>query len=255
MILYFSATGNSKYVAERIAAAADDVAVSIEQTDPRLSLSDNEIFGMVFPTYDYTIPVNAKEFLSRLDLSFSVRPYLFYVATYGTSSGAASSMANAILKKKDLCFDALFDIRMPDTWTPMYDLSDSGKVSQILQKADKEIDELIEQIQNRITGKHMSLTFPKPVGSIGNYLYEQTRKTRHLHVSDVCIGCGLCEHRCPAKAISLKEKKPVWIKDKCIMCLRCLHNCPMFAIYYGNGKNRKHGQYQHPGKSFDQSVR
>ena len=31
MILYFSATGNSKYVAERIAAAFDDTAVSIEK--------------------------------------------------------------------------------------------------------------------------------------------------------------------------------------------------------------------------------
>ena len=32
MILYFSATGNSKYVAERIAANTNDHAVSIEKS-------------------------------------------------------------------------------------------------------------------------------------------------------------------------------------------------------------------------------
>ena len=38
MILYFSATGNSKYVAERIAADTNDHAVSIE-TNPRVALA------------------------------------------------------------------------------------------------------------------------------------------------------------------------------------------------------------------------
>lgn len=49
MTYYFSATGNSKYVAERIAGALDDEARSIQGCDGRLSRSD--VIGFVTPTY------------------------------------------------------------------------------------------------------------------------------------------------------------------------------------------------------------
>ena len=45
MILYFSATGNCKYVAERIAAEFDDTAVSIEVSNGQVNLSENEMLG------------------------------------------------------------------------------------------------------------------------------------------------------------------------------------------------------------------
>ena len=45
MIVYFSATGNSKYVAERIAAALNEKAVSIEDKCYDITLEDDECFG------------------------------------------------------------------------------------------------------------------------------------------------------------------------------------------------------------------
>ena len=167
MIVYFSATGNSKYVAERIAAAIDDKAFSIEQ-NPVVNLLPGEVFGVVTPTYEYTLPVPVKNFLSQLRADISAQHYCFYVGTYGTSTGAASAMANDLMKKNARPFDAMFDIRMPDTWTPVYNLSNPEKVAAINRRADEEIDELIRQIKGRVTGKHMDLTFPRFVGLIGS---------------------------------------------------------------------------------------
>ena len=48
MILYFSGTGNCKYVAEQIAAAVGDTAVSVEDSDGKIAIKKGEIFGMVF---------------------------------------------------------------------------------------------------------------------------------------------------------------------------------------------------------------
>ena len=70
-------------------------------------------------------------------------------------------------------------------------------------------------------------------------------KTSHLHVSDDCTGCSLCEKNCPVDAIEMEDGKPVWVIEKCAMCLGCLHRCPKFAIQYDN-RTKKHGQYQHP---------
>ena len=244
MIAYFSATGNSKYVAERVAAALGDRAVSIEKQEPDIRLESDEVFGLVTPTYDYTVPVAVKEFLTGLQLSPC--SYLFYVGTFGTTTGAASSMANAILKEKGLSFDAKFDIRMPDTWTPIFNLSDAERVAEINRKAEFQINELIEQIKCREKGKHMDLTFPHFVGQIGEHIYDRKRLTKNLAVTEACIGCGLCARKCPVKAIEIRDKRPVWVKDQCVMCLRCLHHCPKFAIYYGRGTTSRHGQYRNP---------
>ena len=242
MILYFSATGNCKYVAERIATATNDKAVSIE-TNPTVSLSADEPLGIVTPTYYWTLPINVMEFLAALPCPTS--SYLYYVGTFGTSTGGASAEANSIMKKKGHPFDALFDIRMPDTWTPEFDLSDPAKVEETNRKADQEIDELIEQIKQRVRGTHMDFHLPKIAGLIGGRSYEKKRRTKYLTVSDACIGCGLCAKKCPTQAIEMKQQKPVWVIEKCLMCLRCLHHCPKFAIQYGKN-TAKHGQYRNP---------
>ncbi|WP_250416320.1 EFR1 family ferrodoxin [Methanobrevibacter sp. TLL-48-HuF1] len=66
-----------------------------------------------------------------------------------------------------------------------------------------------------------------------------------MHIDEKCIGWGLCKNNCPADAIELQMKKPVWIKNECVMCLRCLHLCPNFAIQYDN-RTKNHGQYLNP---------
>ena len=249
MIFYFSATGNSKYVAERIREEGEQLISITDATDKKeydFSISDNRV-GIISPTYDWTLPSIVSEFLEKLTLQFDRKPYLYYVATYGTTSGASASMADHILRAKGMSFDACFDIKMPDTWTPIFDLSDSESVKKRLRKSNEEISELTNQIEQKVMGKHMGLTTPYFTGKIGLAVYNRyTRNTDNLKVTESCIGCGLCARKCPVHAIEIKNGRPVWVKEQCAMCLGCLHRCPKFAIQYGNGKNRKHGQYRNP---------
>ena len=69
MILYFSGTGNCKYVAEQIAAAVGGTAVSVEDSDGKITLKKGEIFGIVFPTHFWELPAIMREFLEKASIT------------------------------------------------------------------------------------------------------------------------------------------------------------------------------------------
>ena len=248
MILYFSATGNSEYVAQRIAAETGDIAVSITDYYKKQIFSFDEKYktlGIVSPTYSWGLPVIVTEFLQRLDLSHKP-DYLFFIATYGTTPGQTGRFADNILAPKGLSLSAKFSVKMPDTWTPIFDLSNKEKVRRINDNAELEIEYIIKQIKNFTVGDFMKNKLPYPLAKIGyNIEYDSMRKTKHFSVDDTCIGCGLCAKKCPVQAIEMQNKRPVWSKEKCVMCLGCLHRCPKFAIQYGKNTKR-HGQYTNP---------
>lgn len=245
MILYFSATGNSKFVAQKIAEATNDNAVSMTEAGTKLHLSPKEPLGIITPTYHWGLPSYVEDFMEKVQIIGAENSYIYYVATYGTTTGQTETFMKQFLKKKKLSMHASYSVRMPDTWTPVFNLSNKEKVAKIHKKELPQIASIIHQVKKQEHGDFMKAKVPMFAVKLYRPSYEKTRSTSHLHVEDSCIGCGLCAKNCPVHAIEMKENKPVWVKDRCTMCLQCLHKCPKFAIQYDN-KTKKHGQYVHP---------
>lgn len=82
MILYFSATGNSKYVAERIAREFDENAVSMEKPDGIIELAGEEMFGIVSAVHWWELPVYVREFLQKMTFKGNSPPLLRHTARH-----------------------------------------------------------------------------------------------------------------------------------------------------------------------------
>lgn len=245
MVFYFSATGNSRHVAQRIAESIGDRAIPItdclKKDKFNFIAQPNEKVGFVCPVYNLGLPVTVIDFIEKLNLNIK-SGYVFTTVTFGGFSGGASKMIKEKLAEKGLSVNAQYSVKMPDTWTPVYDVSDKEKTHKINVKADKSIDKLIRKIRKNASGNYDLRRLPFCEGIYKGY--DNMRKTSTLSVSKKCTGCGLCEKQCPVDAIEIQAGKPVWVKDKCAMCLGCLHRCPEFAIQRGE-KTAVHGQYMH----------
>ena len=128
MIFYFSATGNCKYVADRVAAATGERCISVTACMQTQQLAfvpaEGEAVGVVAPVYFWGLPSIVKEFLQRVQLG---RPaYLWFAATYGTTSGQAGHFAAEYLQKKGLALDARCSA---STWLPKRRLTNSSAIS------------------------------------------------------------------------------------------------------------------------------
>lgn len=87
MIFYFSATGNSMYVARQIEKEPISIPQAIHHKDQEY-IADG--IGIVAPVYGHELPPMVKEFMRKAKFKTD---YFYMILTYGNRHGGAAELA------------------------------------------------------------------------------------------------------------------------------------------------------------------
>lgn len=245
MIMYFSGTGNSRYIAERIAKVLGDELLSmndrIKAGDRSPIISDKRLI-IVTPTYAWRIPRIVRDHLAETDFPGGAQAW--FVMTCGSEIGNAAKYNHVICQEKQFTDMGTAQIIMPENYIAMFNAPRSEEARQIVAKAQPDIDRAISAIaanqafpppRNNLYDRFMS-------GPVNPIFYSFFVKANAFTVSDACTGCGQCARLCPTNNITIQNGKPVWGGD-CTHCMACICRCPAEAIEYGKkslGKPRYH---------------
>jgi len=253
MIFYFTGTGNSYYVAKKIAEKQSERLISIaaEMDKPErehlYEAKENELIGFVYPIYAWGAPQIVLDFISNIKITGDLEN-VFSVNTCGSQEGNATKKLNKKLTKVGLNLTYGFSISMPSNYIIGEDVESKDIQEKKLKKADERIKRINQCLSVRIKGSFDLLKGDAAAlkSSFTNPLFNKfARTTKPFFATDDCISCGLCEKICPIHTIKMqKGQKPVWNKA-CTQCLACINLCPVKAIQYGE-KTRERGRYKHP---------
>ena len=100
MIFYFSGCGNSKHVAETIAAGLNDSLIYIPEAAREgryeYTLAEGERLGFVFPIYSWAPPKLVLDFVKKMTVKVpepvegpTLKPYIYFACTCGDNCGLA----------------------------------------------------------------------------------------------------------------------------------------------------------------------
>ena len=134
MILYFSGTGNSEYVAKRIAKEIGDETVNLFERIRNGDFSEMHSarpWVIVAPTYAWRIPRILDNWLKRTKLSGNQDVY--FVMTCGGSIGNAGKYLATLCRNKNMRYLGCAEIKMPENYIALFAVPDRTDALKIIE--------------------------------------------------------------------------------------------------------------------------
>ena len=246
MIIYFTGTGNSRFVAERLSAALEDTLLDASvyiRPDKAAAFTERGDYIFVAPIYAAAPPLVFLDFIRRFRFPDGIRAY--FVMTCAGSMGGAPLYCRRIAAKKGFIYGGTAMVEMPQNYVAYFRIHTAEENRAVVRTSIPVINRLADDIREGMDlfepGLKAWERLLTPI--VLKPYYKLFISAKAFYATESCVGCSRCLKVCPLNNITSRERKPVW-GSRCTHCMGCINLCPVGAIEYGNktrGKLRYHG--------------
>ncbi|XMB72618.1 EFR1 family ferrodoxin [Mycoplasmatota bacterium WC30] len=239
LYLYFSGTGNTKYVIDKFISLYEEKACimkSIEHNDfdYKAAIMNADIVIIAYPIHDSMMPFIMIDFLEQYKENFRDKK-IMTIVTQMLFSGDGGALAYRQLKSVNVKLLHSIHINMPNNLTnvPVFKALSLEKTDYITLKADMKIEDVVNKIKDGKTLKMGRKFYSWALGfftqrGLGKPFVKRLRKRLKIY-HEKCIKCKKCIDLCPMDNLYL-EADLIKTKNKCTLCYRCINACPTQAI-------------------------
>ncbi|MFZ5967716.1 MAG: EFR1 family ferrodoxin [Bacillota bacterium] len=249
LILYFSGTGNTAYVAqyikENLTSEGHELTVSPLEMFKKENIVQYDMLVFGFPVYACDVPIFIQKYLEDIPVTTAKAVSIFCTKAFFT--GDALRHGLQIFESRGYIPIAYADISMPGSDGLAFMEKNSSSAQKAINRDFSkliEVDAMIEQMKEaaKVLEEHgvkeygvglSTNPFISLFGGLLNRIYPvfEEKLKRKFWADENCIKCGKCEKICPANNIQVKEE--VCFGSNCYLCMRCIHQCPKEAIQIG----------------------
>ena len=236
---YFTGTGNTRYIAERLLkklsgtyrtelfdiTSADDFGRQLAQAD---------VILLAFPIYGSAPPIPMRQFVHRNGRYLNGKEVLIAETQYFFSGDGAASIGRTVKKFGGKIVGAEH-FNMPNNLADckLFPIKNAEEQQKILARAENRMDAFAKRIIRGKAKKRGFSVFSHAVGYFCQRKYwwkGEAEKRKHLKIDSAkCVGCGKCAKNCPISNLQMENGKARTLGN-CALCYRCINLCPRRAI-------------------------
>ncbi|MFD3157753.1 EFR1 family ferrodoxin [Haloimpatiens sp. FM7330] len=246
-IIYFSATGNTEYVAELFKKEFSKSNIECDLID---IVKHNEL-KEEYSFYIFGAPIHAEFFPNiyikwiEKNLKFGNNKKCMIFSTQASNRGTGTEFLSKILKQRGFEIKIQQPITMPNNYYVVgFKEASEDKKQQICETAKHRIADIVkifllgEKSIEKVSGFKVKAYYP--IFKLFN-IYAKNWAKRTISIDyNRCIKCGACAKNCPTGNINIEDGE-ITFNSSCISCQRCLHICPVNAFLY---KKKHFKQYK-----------
>ena len=242
LILYFSGTGNTEFVAKclqeefiSVGNPVDIVLINEKLDKQTINIEQYDLIGIGYPVHAFNAPEYVRKFISEMlpiikgEIGEIKKTFIFKVPGDAICHGGATTAVRKRLKMKgyNVFYEGIFV--MPAN--VFVNFADSLK-KQLHLIAKKQSKIVVREVLDGKVQLQRNTWFLR----MFSYLFStgESRGARKFgkynKISEDCNLCQICVKNCPTNNISIIENA-ITFADNCTFCMKCIYNCPQNAIY------------------------
>jgi len=245
LTLYFSGTGNTKYVADLFSQRMGARCISIEEDiDFAAVIKEHDTIAFCYPIYHSRVPRMMREFVCH-HMADLIGKRVIILVTQQAFSGDGARVFTDLFEEDAIKviyaehFNMQQNMGNIPVWWALFKPTEQSR-QKYIKKTEAKMNIVISNIKagmikkrgfskgSELLGYIQGKPWQKNTSAIAPVRLEK-KLMNDVRIHQDCITCNLCTKICPMKNLINHEGK-IQHLNNCTICYRCVNRCPQKAI-------------------------